>query len=129
MILDQLSCHANWFLECFELMKAISKQWLQELTFDELIKSKVSTDSEFQFSGKDIHISLLSRYYEKAIGFQKWDRMHNLDNKTKKREQMLHFILYYIQDHKLKMSRWKFLHYILPIKTKLQFSWNIALTP
>ena len=79
-------------------------------------------------SSKDIYISLLNRYYEKPIGFQKWDNIFILENNTNKRQQMLNYIFYYIQDNKFKMLRWKFLHYILPTK-QLLFSWKITKTP
>ena len=141
MILDKLSCHANWFSEYSKLMKAIPKQWLQELTKEESLKTKVTIDSEYKFkdkkgkmvslkniSSKDIYISLLNRYYEKPIGFQKWDNIFILENNTNKRQQMLNYIFYYIQDNKFKMLRWKFLHYILPTK-QLLFSWKITKTP
>ncbi len=61
---------------------------------------------------------------EKPNGFLKWERKFETIDLSYEFKQSLHFNFKYIEDNKIKMFRWKLMHYILPCK-ELLFQWRI----
>jgi hypothetical protein len=72
-------------------------------------------------------ILLESQVKEKPIAYTKWekclkkDRMHTLTCIT----QTLFFTFNYLELHKLKILKWKLIHFILPCKELLK-QWRIV---
>jgi hypothetical protein len=62
---------------------------------------------------------------EHPTGFMKWEQKLG---KTICIKDMLKFIFYHLNENKLKIFRWKLLHFILPCK-QLLYQWKIENTP
>ena len=61
---------------------------------------------------------------DKATGFLMWERIFE-QNMSNKFENTFKFIFYHLQENKLKMFKWKLIHFILPCKDLL-CKWKIS---
>ena len=135
-ILSKLSNKSNWISEFTRLKNSIPKEWINILKSEDSIKTNVKTDLNLnvkigtkkvnimQLETRDLYKFVNSLEKNTPPGFSKWTKQLNLDNTFLIRE-MLVFIFYKLKDNKLKIFRWKLLHYILPCKVLLH-QWKIA---
>ena len=65
---------------------------------------------------------LLNEKFIKPIGFNTWNTY--LQKELTKCETVYYFIFNYLSENKLKVFRWKLLHFIIPTK-KLLLKWKI----
>ena len=73
---------------------------------------------------KDFYNFVKEKSQEKPIGIAKWKTKLKL-NISSQATKMFNFIFSYLKDNKLKIFRWKLLHYILPCKMLLH-QWKIT---
>jgi len=120
------------------LKKAIPKLWKETLITQDSIKTQVipkkyvkiekNQIQNLQIKNKEVYKILLeSQVKEKPIAYTKWekclkkDRMHTLTCIT----QTLFFTFNYLELNKLKIFKWKLIHFILPCKELLK-QWRIV---
>jgi hypothetical protein len=65
---------------------------------------------------------LLNEKFTKPIGFNTWNTY--LQKELPKCETVCYFIFNYLSENKLKVFRWKLLHFIIPTK-RLLLKWKI----
>ena len=65
---------------------------------------------------------LLNEKFTKPIGFNTWNTY--LQKELPKCEAVCYFIFNYLSENKLKVFRWKLLHFIIPTK-KLLLKWKV----
>jgi hypothetical protein len=65
---------------------------------------------------------ILNEKFTKPIGFNTWNTY--LQKELPKCEAVCYFIFNYLSENKLKIFRWKLLHFIIPTK-KLLLKWKI----
>ena len=111
------------------MKKAIQKLWKETLITQDSIKTqeipnkyvKIEKNQiqNLQIKNKEVYTILLeSQVKEKPIAYTKWekclkkDRMHILTCIT----VTLFFTFNYLELNKLKIFKWKFIHFILPCK-------------
>lgn len=117
-------------------MKAIPKNWLESLKTERSTKTKVKTDLKLKLKLELLDDTLSKEIYnfltendqkEDIIGPPlKWkNRIGNGKLSQQKIKAMFKYIHKYLKDNKLKMIKWKLLHYILPCKQLLHI-WRIS---
>jgi hypothetical protein len=111
------------------LKKSIPKQWKEILIIQDSIKTQVipkkfvkiakNQIKKLQMKNKQMYKILLeSQLKEKPIAYTKWekclkkDRMHTLTCI----KQPLFFTFNHLELNKLKIFKWKHIHFILPCK-------------
>ena len=115
------------------IKNAIPRKWVNTLQSEKSVKTKVKTHQNCTFLGenimkletKDIYKRIQNISRETPIGFLKWKREFNSPNIMDNIRQMLIFISDNLRENKLKIFRWKILHFILPNK-KLLYQWKIT---
>ena len=76
-------------------------------------------------STKDLYKLVTSQFNQSIpVGFVIWEKLFDKKLSTKL-ENCMKFIFNYLEDNKLKMFRWKILHFILPCN-ELLYKWNIS---
>ena len=136
-IIAKLRNKQNWISELNILKKAIPKLWKETLITQDSIKTQVipkkyvkiekNQIQNLQIKNKEVYKILLeSQVKEKPIAYTKWgkclkkDRMHTLTCIT----QTLFFTFNYLELNKLKIFKWKLIHFILSCKELLK-QWRI----
>ena len=97
-ILRKLSLKTNWISEFTKLKKSIPKNWLNELESEISTKTAVKTNKI-------------------STDFMKWKQ--KLRKTICINKDMLKFTFHHLIENKLKIFRWKLLHFILPCKQLL----------
>ena len=139
IIFEKLSNKSNWMTEIIRLKRAIPKNWLTILKTEQSVKTQVRMKEKILLRNSNIEIMKSKDIYrvittsdinDLPTGFLRWIKeFENSQCDIKLMiKQMLIFSFRHLDDNKLKMFRWKILHYILPNK-KLLFQWKIANTP
>ena len=135
VIFSKLKDKTNWIAEISTLRKAIPKTWQEIIKSETSYKTKVKINSNklmlknafdlFEIPNDQIYKTLMSfNRDEKPLGIIKWER-HLETNLYFELKNAFRFITYFIQDNKIKVFRWKILHYILPCK-ELLYQWKIT---
>ena len=75
-------------------------------------------------SNKMLYNSLLFNKIESSIGVDKWVKVLDIQEKPFMKP-LYKFIFSYLEENKLKISRWKLIQYIIPTN-KLLFQWKIV---
>jgi len=93
-----------------------------------MLKLQTNQIQNLQIKNKDVNEILFeSQFKEKPIAYTKWekclkkDRMHTLTCL----KQTLFFTFNYLEINKLKIFKWKLIHFILPCKELLK-QWRIV---
>ena len=124
-ILKKLSLKTNWISEFTKLKKSIPKKWLNELESENSTKTAVKTNKILYINenskkklqdcnSQDIYKTpniMNKNIKEHPTGFMKWRQ--KLGN-TICIKDMLKFTFRHLKENKLKIFRWKLLHFILP---------------
>ena len=134
----KLKNKSNWIAEFSRLRKAIPKEWLKILNEECSIKTSVLINNSLYISEKNncqhklekldskkIYSILIEYDKEVPIGYHKWNRILKCENIQIEAQYVQKFIHNYLKDNKLKMCRWKLLHFILPNKVLLK-QWKIS---
>ena len=126
-IIAKLRNKQNWISELNILKKSIPELWKETLITQDSIKTQVipkkyvkiekNQIQNLQIKNKEVYKILLeSQVKEKPIAYTKWekclnkDRMHTLTCIT----QTLFFTFNNLELNKLKIFKWKLIHFILP---------------
>ena len=137
-IIAKLRNKQNWISELNILKKAIPKLWKETLITQDSIKTQVIPKryvriakyqiKNLQIKNKEVYKILLeSQLTEKPIAYTKWEkcvkknRMHTLTCI----KQTLFFTFNYLELNKLKIFKWKLIHFILLCKELLK-QWRIV---
>jgi hypothetical protein len=126
-IIAKLRNKQNWISELNILKKAIPKQWKEILITQDSIKTQVipkryvriakNQIKNLQIKNKEVYKILLeSQLTKKPIAYTKWE-------KCVKKNRMLTFN--YLELNKLKIFKWKLIHFILLCKELLK-QWRIV---
>ena len=136
MIISKLRNKRNWISEFSKLKKSIPKQWTDKLKSEESIKTKVhinrtktklrDCNDVLTINAKNIYNLVLSvSKTEIPVGFLKWERVLSKGRLINEFKDSIKFNFEYLKDNKIKMFRWKLMHFILPNEVLL-FQWKIS---
>ena len=109
---------------------------MKELKTENSYKTNVNIDKSVIQFGKtynllalkntEIYETLLNmNTYETPIGFTKWERVLNEAKLNNAFRNSLYFNFKYLKDNRIKMFRWKLMHYILPCN-ELLYQWKVV---
>ena len=136
IILSKLSNKEDWIRQVSIIKKAIPKHWQNILKMESSYKTKVNinrTDNLHilltqnltpSMNNKDIYLKLHAHFaQDKPVGFLMWERILQ-KNLSSNLQNTLIFTFDYLNDNRLKIFKWKLLHFILPCNDLL-FKWKI----
>lgn len=136
-ILRKLNIKSNWIAEMSELKKAIPKHWLNIIKMECSYKTKININPKINLqikntkinastSNKEIYELLRGKFNgEKPLGFMVWEKRLPNMNHSHLLQSTCQFIFEYLEDNRLKMFRYKLIHYILPCGDQL-YKWKIS---
>ena len=136
LILAKLSNKEDWIRQVLLIKKAIPKHWQNMLKLESSYKTNVNINRSEHLhilfnqyltpntSNKEIYKILLNQnIQDKPVGFLMWERFFH-KNLSSVLQNTSTFIFDYLNDNKLKMFKWKIIHFILPCNDLL-FKWKI----
>ena len=135
IVFNKLKDKSNWIAEFATLKKSIPKEWKDMckdedslLTVVKVTRSSLILNGHFvmleTMSSKYFYKMLIKNIFENPIGIEKWLKL--LDNIPKYLfKKSFRFVFDHLTENKLKIFRWKLLHFILPSKYLL-FQWKIC---
>ena len=137
LIFSKLNKKEDWIRQVSVIKKAIPKHWQNLLKLESSYKTKVNIKRNEPLhimlnwyltpciSNKEIYKILLKQHaQDKPVGLLIWEQIFKKKLSTSL-ENTSKFIFNYIDDNRLKIFKWKIIHFILPCNDLL-FKWKIV---